>query len=75
MACKHCASTQQQDLKFELLIVFPDGERPNLSPIRIRQQTLVCVGCAIAELVLSTADLQKIRKNLCALNFDSETVN
>jgi hypothetical protein len=75
MACKHCESTQQQDLKFELVIVFPDRKRLNQPPVCVRQQTLVCVDCGSAELVLSPADLQKLRKNLSSLSLDRATAN
>jgi hypothetical protein len=74
MACRHCTSTEQQDLKFEL-VIFPEIDRLNRSPVRIHQQTVVCLGCGSAELVLFAADLQKLRKNLSTLNLDIETVN
>jgi len=72
--CKYCASTRQQDLKVELMIVFPDRERLNLPPICIRQKTLVCAECGCADLVISTADVEELRKNFEALN-STEVVN
>jgi hypothetical protein len=74
MSCKYCASSRQQDLKVELKIVFPDRERLNLSPVCIRQKTLVCAECGCADLVLSTADVEELRKNLEALD-STEVVN
>jgi hypothetical protein len=72
--CKNCASTRQQDLKVELMIVFPDRERLNPSPVCIRQKALVCAECGCADLVISTADVEELRKNLEALD-STEVIN
>jgi hypothetical protein len=56
------------------MIVFPDGERLNLSPVCIRQKALVCAECGCADLVISTADVEELRKNLEALD-STEVVN
>jgi hypothetical protein len=74
MSCNYCASTCQQDLKVELMIVFPHRERLNLSPVCVRQKALVCAECGCADLVLSTADVEELRKILEALD-STEVVN
>jgi hypothetical protein len=75
MSCKNCAANCQQGVQGELTIAFPDGEDLNLPPIHIFQSALVCKACGYAEFVLPTAELEKLRECMKALNLKSETLN
>jgi hypothetical protein len=62
MACKGCASANLQRLKGELSASFPDLKRANLPPIYICQEVTVCLDCGYAELVIPTAELERLKK-------------
>jgi hypothetical protein len=75
MSCKNCTANSQQDVQGELTIAFPHGENLNLPPIYIPQSALVCAACGYAEFVVPTAELEKLRKGLQALNSKIVTVS
>ena len=75
MSCKNCAANCQQDVQGELTIAFPHGENLNLPPIHISQGALVCAACGYTEFVVPTAELEKLREGMQALNSKSVTVN
>jgi hypothetical protein len=64
MACKNCASENQQNFSGEMAVAFHGIKRVNLSPVHVRQEILICLGCGYTELVIPELELKQLRKGL-----------
>jgi hypothetical protein len=64
MACKKCASKEQQEFASEFSVVFSGVQGLNVSPIYISQHILVCLDCGFTELVISSPALDRLRKGM-----------
>ena len=68
MACKACKSKNLQKLEGELSASFPTVDAVNIPPVYICEKVLVCLDCGFAELLVSTRELQLLRKSAVSLD-------
>jgi predicted nucleic-acid-binding Zn-ribbon protein len=64
MACKKCASENQQNFPGEMAVAFHGIKRVNLSPIHIRREILICLDCGYTELVIPELELKQLREGM-----------
>jgi hypothetical protein len=62
VACRKCGGARQKVLNGELTLSNTDIESVALAPVYICNQMLVCLECGFAELTISEADLDNLRR-------------
>jgi hypothetical protein len=66
MACKVCASDNQQNFPGEMNVGFPGIKRVGLSSVYISTKLLVCLDCGHAELLIPATKLERLKEGLDA---------
>ncbi len=66
MACKSCASENQQGFRAELSINFPGMKGVGLAPVYLSTKLLVCLNCGHAELAIPVRELERLKKGVDA---------
>ena len=62
MACKVCNSENLQKLDGEFTASLPNLKALEVPPIYICQSFVVCLDCGFTELVITTAELQSLKR-------------
>ena len=61
MACKVCASDDQQNFPGEINVGFPGIKRVGLSPVYISTELLVCLNCGHTDLLIPATKLERLK--------------
>ena len=64
MACKSCASENQQYFSGELSVAFLPIEKLKQAPVYVVQRIQVCLDCGHTELTVPPAELDQLRKGM-----------
>jgi hypothetical protein len=67
MACKVCASDNQQEFPGEMNVGFPGINRVSLSPVYISTELSVCLHCEHTELVIPATKLARLKEGMHAI--------
>ena len=62
MACKRCGSENQEEFAGELAASFSGIENINQRPVYVCQRIFICLVCGHTELMVSAAELKRLRK-------------
>jgi hypothetical protein len=64
MACKVCASDNQQKFPGEMNVGFPGMNRVSLPSIYVSAALLVCLDCGYAEIVIPASRLERLKEGI-----------
>ena len=67
MACKVCASDNQQYFPGEMNVGFPGLIRVNLSSVYISAKFLVCLDCGHTDLLIPATKLEQLKEGIDAV--------
>jgi hypothetical protein len=67
MACKVCASDNQQNFPVEMHVGFPGIKRVGLSSVYISRLLLVCLDCGHADLLIPATKLERLKEGMDAV--------
>ena len=67
MACKVCASDNQQNFPGEMNVGFPGLKRVGLSSVYISAELSVCLDCGRTELVIPATKLERLKEGINAV--------
>jgi hypothetical protein len=64
MACKVCASDNQQKFPGEMNVGFPGINRVSLPSIYVSTALLVCLDCGYTEIVIPAIQLERLKEGI-----------
>ena len=64
MACKVCASDNQQKFPGEMNVGFPVISRVSLPSIYVSAALLVCLDCGYTEIVIPATQLERLKEGI-----------
>ena len=67
MACKVCASDNQQNFPGEMNVGFPGLTRVSLSSVYISAKLLVCLDCGHTDLLIPATKLEQLKEGIDAV--------